>query len=132
MQTHTVRVVRIQPLALDSVPAELNIGLLKLDLLVAEDFVAGDLLVVNLKIAQGHCLEIQEKFTIFRFFLQVKVDDSFAEVVRAFVQGELEIVFDFADEFAAALSLTLLEGHTLVVSGIKGGLQAQVFGDEGL
>lgn len=98
VQTYSIQIVRVQVTKLHSIPTLHNVRWVQIQALLAVNALILDQLIVYAEISNRQAVEVQEELIWLWVAFQIKVDNSFAQVVAALVQGELEIVFKFGKE----------------------------------
>ena len=83
-------------------------------------------LIVDAEISYRQAVKVQEELIRLWIALQIKVDNSFAQVVAACVQSQLEVVFKFGEEGRARLGFYVGQVHLRLVPGVHVHVLAQV------
>ena len=109
VETNAIFIVWCQVAQLYSVPALHNVSSSQRDHLVLEALRAnGAYSIVYHQIGHSESLGINEEiFIIVRLSLEIEVDDSVAKIIVAFLQSELEVVFDLLNKSLAFSCLLL-------------------------
>lgn len=63
-------------------------------------------------------MEVKEKLTLLWLFVQVKIDNSFAQVITALINCQLEIILNFGNKLASAFCFALFQVNCLLVMGV--------------
>ena len=113
VQSNAVLVVRRQIPKLNSVPALYDAGRSQGDHLVLEALRADWLLhVVDLQVSDGEGLSVNEQVCVVAGQLvQVEVDYRVSQVVVSLLQGQLEVVLNFTDQFTALSGLLFRQNY---------------------
>ena len=107
VEANAIFVVWCQVTKLNGVPSLHHISTPQRDHLVLEAFrAAGADPIVDLQVGHGKSLRVNEQiFVVVWNPLQIEVDDSVSEIIVAFLQSELEVVFNLLDEILAFVCL---------------------------
>ena len=130
VKTRSVLVVGGEVAKHHCVPAQSKVGRLQSNFLFFKGLATFLFFVVDHELTDCHGLRAQEELLARRHTFKIEVYHSLAQVVVAFLKGELEVILDVLDEFTASAGLLLGKGGIVLELLIDNGIWAQMLGDK--